>query len=410
MSIWQDFLDQFGASSHRPDSSTVPGEVMICFVNRYLEALDDVHYKLQLSNNTYEGKTTEAQYCVKFTPKTLDPIRVFVWARKKNAFKELESVVPKVGRNVLMRKIIKTYKAPGKTEPHPSDQPIAKPPGKPAPAPAPGPSPTDPQGVKPIPGKDESGLPQTDVERPVPDKITQEQLKKIFPAAKVDYLQRIADELNKNLPKFKLDTTIRRAHFFGQVKQEAGPLMSGAPESFNYKASVLLAKFSYYKHHHGEAKTDGRAENSKVALTLAQQQVIANKVYGPEGNRGVGNDRTQPNDGWNFRGRGMKQTTGRTNYQQFEEKHKELWGEDVGFVAHPDKVSEMPYAIRSAVVFWVYKHCWQAADGGINDNAIDAVTHIVNPGELAAYNKHPTTDSPVLNRRKYTRLAYAAFS
>jgi predicted chitinase len=410
MSLWQDFLDQFGASSHRPDSSTVPGEVMICFVNRYLEATDGVHYKLQFSNNTYEGKTTEAQYCVKFTPKSLDPIRVFVWARKKNAFKELESVVPKVGRNVLMRKIIKTYKAPGKTEPHPSDQPIAKPPGKPAPAPAPGPSPTDPQGVKPIPGKDESGLPQTDVERPVPDKITQEQLKKIFPAAKVDYLQRIADELNKNLPKFKLDTTIRRAHFFGQVKQEAGPLMSGAPESFNYKASVLLAKFGYYKRHHDEAKTDGRAENSKVALTHAQQQVIANKVYGPEGNRGVGNDRTQPNDGWNFRGRGMKQTTGRTNYQQFEEKHKELWGEDVGFVAHPDKVSEMPYAIRSAVVFWVYKHCWQAADGGINDNAIDAVTHIVNPGELAAYNKHPTADSPVLNRRKYTKLAYAAFS
>jgi predicted chitinase len=383
---------------------------MICFVNRYLEATDGVHYKLQFSNNTYEGKTTEAQYCVKFTPKSLDPIRVFVWARKKNAFKELESVVPKVGRNVLMRKIIKTYKAPGKTEPHPSDQPIAKPPENPAPAPAPGPSPTDPQGVKPIPGKDESGLPQTDVERPVPDKITQEQLKKIFPAAKLDYLQRIADELNKDLQKFKLDTPIRRAHFFGQVKQEAGPLMSGAPESFNYKASVLLAKFGYYKRHHDEAKTDGRAENSEVALTYAQQQVIANKVYGPEGNTKLGNDNNEPNDGWNFRGRGMKQTTGRANYQQFGKKHKELWGEDINFVANPDKVSEMPYAIRSAVVFWVYQHCWQAADGGINDAAIDAVTHIVNPGELAAYNKHPTADSPVLNRRKYTKLAYAAFS
>lgn len=384
---------------------------MICFVNRYLEALDGVHYKLQFSNDTYEGETTETQYCVKFTPKTLDPIRVFVWARKKNAFKELESVVPKAGRNVLMRKIIKTYKAPGKTEPHPSDQPIAKPPENPAPAPAPGPSPTDPQGVKPIPGKDESDLPQTDVRRPVPDKIIKEQLKKIFPAAKLDYLQRIADELNKNLQKFKLDTPIRRAHFFGQVKQEAGPLMSGAPESFNYKASVLLAKFSYYKHHHDEAKTDGRAENSKVALTLAQQQVIANKVYGGQHGFGaLGNLLVQSNDGWNFRGRGMKQTTGRRNYLDFKNKHKELWGEDVDFVAHPDKVSEMPYAIRSAVVFWVYQLCWQAADGGINDAAIDAVTHIVNSGELAAYNKHPTTDSPILNRRKYTKLAYAAFS
>jgi predicted chitinase len=174
---------------------------------------------------------------------------------------------------------------------------------------------------------------------------------------------------------------------------------------------VLLAKFGYYKRHHDEAKTDGRAENSKIALTTDQQRVIANKVYGGQhGFDDLGNLLKQPNDGWNFRGRGMKQTTGRFNYGEFKNRHKELWGEDVDFIAHPDKVSEMPYAIRSAVVFWVYKHCWQAADGGMNDSAIDAVTHIVNSGELAAYNKHPTTDSPILNRRKFVKLAYAAFS
>lgn len=38
------------------------------------------------------------------------------------------------------------------------------------------------------------------------------------------HLQAVADELNKNLPKLKLDTVVRRAHFFGQIKRESSDL------------------------------------------------------------------------------------------------------------------------------------------------------------------------------------------
>ncbi|WP_157662687.1 hypothetical protein [Sulfuriferula sp. AH1] len=392
-----------------------PGKVMICFVNRYLEGMDDVKYKIKYDGHEKSGVTTAQNYCIELSPSSFNPILTFVWSRQAKAWKKLDDVIAEPGHKKLVRKMLKTFKVPAKTEPLPDAPPTKPRPNQPAPAPAPAPSPAGDQGIKPDQGKNENGQPQARPERAVPGEITVAQLRKIFPKNKGGkpadaHLQAIADELNTDLARYKLDTPIRRAHFFGQVKQEAGPLLSGAPESFNYKASVLLAKFGYYKRHHDEAKTDGRTENSKVVLTTEQQRVIANKVYGPKGNTDLGNDKTQPNDGWNFRGRGMKQTTGRDNYQKFKEKHKELWGEDVDFIAHPDKVSEMPYAIRSAVVFWVYKHCWQAADAGMNDAAIDAVTHIVNSGELAAYNKHPTTDSPVLNRRKFAKLAYAAFS
>ena len=109
--------------------------------------------------------------------------------------------------------------------------------------------------------KDESGLSQTKVERPVPDKITKEQLKKIFVSAELDYLQKIADELNKDLAKFKLDTPIRRAHFFGQTRQETGTTAKGGAENFKtYTPKRLAEVFSYYSKRPDEAKEDGRKE------------------------------------------------------------------------------------------------------------------------------------------------------
>lgn len=192
MSDWRDYLNDLGEKVEEAwdGYNNNPGKVMICFVNRYLEGMDDIKYKIHHDHKTIEGKTTASQYCFTLSPTSLKPIKVYVWARKKNGYKKLDDVIPEVGNKKLVRKIMKSYKAPGKTEKHPASAPIVAPPKKPAPAPAPAPSPTDKQGVKPLPKPDESGLPQTQVERPVPDKITKEQLKKIFPRAEYAYLQK----------------------------------------------------------------------------------------------------------------------------------------------------------------------------------------------------------------------------
>jgi predicted chitinase len=417
MSDWRNFLSELDEKANEAwkTFSHEPGEVMICFVNRYLEGLDGIKYKVQHDHVTSELKTTGEKYCVRILPKSFDPIEIFVWSRMSKSYKKLDSVVPNVGSKKLVRKILKTYKAKGDTEPHPADAPIARPPQKPAPAPAPGPSPTDDQGVKQTPAKDESGLPQTDVERPVPDKITKEQLKKIFVSAKEEYLQKIADELNKDLPKFKLDTAVRRAHFFGQVRQETGTTAGGGAESLNHNVEGLIKTFGYYKTRHSEAKEDGRHDlpnKRAAALNQAQQEVIANKVYGTGGKAKVlGN--TQTGDGWKYRGRGLKQMTGKNNYTTFNTDHPIYWEGKVDFITNPDLVAQHPYSVRSAVVFWLVNKCWVAADGGMNDAAVDAVTKIVNFGEIRLHlaGKYTKPDqNPVLNRRKFTHLAYAAFT
>lgn len=413
MSAWKDFLDGLFPPVDKP------GEVMICFVNRYLEGLDGIKYKIKFDGMEKVGVTTEESYSVTLMPKSFKPIQIFVWSRTALAFKQLDDVVPELGKKKLVRKMLKTVKTTGNPRqvPKKADNP---PPQKPAPGTA-GSSPVGNQGQIPKDGKNENGQPQAAPIRPVPTQITTEQLRKIFPKNKGGiptdtHLQEVADELNRDLPKYKLDTPTRRAHFFGQIKRES-PQLSGAAESLNHTPAGLIATFGYYKKHKDEAETDGRLEEKgkdgkKKITRAANEEVIANKVYmGPDGNSRLGNDK--PGDGWRFRGRGVHQTTGRFNYDAFTKAYPEYWDGKPDFVAQPDLVAQMPYTLRSAVSFWLGNECWKKADGGMNDAAIDAVTQLINAGEVKKHNAgqyNAPKNNPVLLRRQYVYLAYAAFT
>ena len=406
---WRNFLDDiFG-------DDTKPGKVMICFVNRYLEGLDGVKYKIKFDGREKSGTTTEQDFCIEVKPSSFNPIQTYVWSRKALAFKKLDDVAPEVGRKKLVRKVLNTFKTTGNPDQLSKKTPNNPAPEKPAPAPAPGSSPKTNQGNLPQTTKNENNQPLAKPERPVPAVINLEQLRKIFPKNRGEpsdtHLQEVAEELNSNLAKYKLDTPYRRAHFFGQIKRES-PSLSGAAESLNYTPEGLIGTFGYYKKHKDEAREDGRLEKKllngkKQILREANQEVIANKVYGGR------NGNEKPGEGWKFRGRGMKQTTGRGNYESFTKKYPTLWGEKVDFMAQPDLLSKMPYALRSAIFFWVDNECYTQADNGITDAAIDAVTKIVNSGEIAMYQHGAYNDpkaNPVLLRRQYVKLAYAALT
>jgi predicted chitinase len=407
MSKWRDFLDEMFADK------SAPGSVMISFVNRYLEGMDGIRYKIRHDGVERTGITTSDDYSVEVKPKSLKPIETYVWSRKAGRFKRLDDVVPEMGRKKLVRKVLKTFKVQAQTKELPKAVPKPRP-SQPAAAPAPAPSPTSAQGVIPKQQTNESAQPQVRVERPVPGQITAVQLRKIFPLNKgvpTDaHLQAIADDLNADLVKFRLDTPTRRAHFFGQIKRES-PDLSGAAESLDYPPQGLKI-FSYYAKRPDEAQVDGRlefkgADGKRKVTRAANQEVIASKVYGRKdlGNLFIG-------DGWKYRGRGMKQLTGRNNYKVFTEGYAKYWSDDADFVAAPELVSQFPFTLRSSVHFWVENDCWLVADRGVSDEAIDAVTKIVNSGEIKNHKKgaYKPQDDPVLLRRKYVKLSYAAFT
>lgn len=209
--------------------------------------------------------------------------------------------------------------------------------------------------------------------------MTLAQLKIVFPAAADADLQTIATELNRDPVTYGLDTNLRRAHFFAQVRQEVGPGMDDMTENLNYSPTAL-AKFSYYKSRPAEAQADGYAKDPKTGKIVrrANQEAIANKAYGGRFDD-LGNGPIASGDGWRFRGRGCIQVTGRANYAAITQQCKQLYpGLDVDYVANPDLMAALPGAIRSAVGFWIRNRLHLLADKGDTGAAVDAITAKVN--------------------------------
>lgn len=211
----------------------------------------------------------------------------------------------------------------------------------------------------------------------MPSPMTAAQLKLIFKDADMAYLAEVADELNRDPVAYGLDTALRRAHFFAQVRQECGTDLKPVSEDLNYSPEALLAKFSYYTGKEAEARQDGYLRNptTRKIERKAATETIANKIYADR----IGNGNVASGDGWRFRGRGFIQVTGRANYLAVSKQCKLLYpGMDVDFVASPDLLAATPGAERSAVGFWILNKLHLLADRGATGEDVDRITAVVN--------------------------------
>ena len=159
-------------------------------------------------------------------------------------------------------------------------------------------------------------------------------------------------------PRFDISTGLRRRHFLAQVLHETGGL-SIATENMNYSAKGLMATWpSRFK---TIDDTQAYIHNPKV---------LANKVYGSR----MGND-PAGDDGWNFRGHGMLQITGKESYLAAK-KFFAAEAAPPDFVATPDLVNSADWALKVACWEWTEKNCNDPAD----DDDIETVTRKINGG------------------------------
>lgn len=209
--------------------------------------------------------------------------------------------------------------------------------------------------------------------------VTYEQLKKIFPQASNEDINTVVGELQGKLGVFKLDTPTRLRHFFSQIKGEVGPKMKGETEGFQFSPATLRSFSKYYREHSSEADQDGYEKNTAGrVIRRADEQAIGRKHY----LRLNGNRQSNPDDGYNFRGRGLIQVTGYEKYSGFGNEYQRYWSDNVpDMVNHPEKINKMPYAIRSALWFWI-KYKPYNADTGKGYDDVKAVTRIVNGGDM----------------------------
>lgn len=159
-----------------------------------------------------------------------------------------------------------------------------------------------------------------------------------------------------------------KARFIAQLHVETGGFKHFA-ELTGYSARGLLNVF-------GPTKRNPEGRNGLKTLTQAQQLVSAgpravfNHVYGGAWGRvNLGN--VLPDDGWDFRGRGLIQLTGRDNYRKASVGcfGDERLLDDPGMLMSPEVGADV------AGWYWYDRRC-----NGIED--IAALTRRINGGQM----------------------------
>lgn len=191
-------------------------------------------------------------------------------------------------------------------------------------------------------------------------KITVGELRAMIPTN--DDVDAWCEELNKALDKYDIDTPKRIAGFISQCAHESRDF-TATEENLNYSQGALERVFGRY---FGPGKRN-------AAEYARNPEKIANYVYMDEfrSKRGaLGN--VKDGDGWRFRGGGLKQLTGRNNYEGF--------AKDYGITAEEaaDWVRTKEGALASALWFWSKNNLNAVADTG----DVVALTKRINGGDI----------------------------
>ena len=178
--------------------------------------------------------------------------------------------------------------------------------------------------------------------------LTISQLRQLLPKNK--YVEHWHDALSVLLPDYDIDTPRRVAAFIAQCAHESGGF-NVLQENLNYKPQALRRLFSKY--------FPDDAIAGQYCAKPNKQEAIANRIYA---NR-MGNGDESSGDGYRFRGRGLIQLTGRSNYQNF--------ADSIEVDGRPLKIDEVPAyletfegAAQSACWFWETNNLNKWADEG----------------------------------------------
>jgi putative chitinase len=146
--------------------------------------------------------------------------------------------------------------------------------------------------------------------------------------------------------RFQINTPKRIAAFLAQTAHESGGYTM-LEENLNYSADTMAVvwpnRFAEMGPDKKPVKENGKNKPNKFALALHRKpEMIANVVYS---NR-MGNGTIESGEGWLYKGRGLKQLTGKDNYTRC--------GKSLGvdLVEKPELLLTPQYAALSAGWFW----------------------------------------------------------
>lgn len=169
--------------------------------------------------------------------------------------------------------------------------------------------------------------------------------------------------VQKAMARFGIASERQVAAWLAQTAHESGGYTM-LTENLNYSADTMAVVWPHRfaeqepdpaKPGKTKPKKDAKGKNipNKFALALHRKpEPIANVVYASR----MGNGPTESGEGWKYKGRGLKQLTGKDNYTRC--------GQALGLdlVANPDLLLEPEGAALSAAWFWSVNKCGPLAD------------------------------------------------
>jgi len=134
--------------------------------------------------------------------------------------------------------------------------------------------------------------------------------------------------------KYGLTTPLAVAHAMGQFSEECNAGLEMV-ENLNYSEEGLLRT---WPSHFSASMAQRYAHNPRM---------IADVAYGGR----MGNAPPPSDDGWNFRGRGLSQCTGKDGYEKLAVKS------GLPLVENPDLINDPAHALECGIADWVLCGC-----------------------------------------------------
>lgn len=230
--------------------------------------------------------------------------------------------------------------------------------------------------------------------------ITLEELEALF-SKNIAQIETIISVYNKYAPKFHVDTCLRKADFWAQIREESGSSLAvKSGESLIYSAARLYHRSSF-KDTKGRtiknapfAKFWGQAElclrygntmdddkiigvpydsKKRPPKHKANQVEIANIAYAGR----LGNGDAASGDGWRFRGGGFIQVTGRDQYETINQTIKKYCPDFTETITF-ENINNVKESMISALAYWKCNNLNAKADKGYGRNVVDSITRVIN--------------------------------
>lgn len=226
-------------------------------------------------------------------------------------------------------------------------------------------------------------------------RLTIEELDQIFPDGAGTKKAAIMSAFNRANDKFGMDTCQQKAHFFAQVLQEVGTsinVSNGENMNFHVQALADVPFLNFCENRRAGVPNDlafqyGRIDSDKIAglmsrynrpnlrVQSANLEMIANVAYaGRNGNGDIASG-----DGWNYRGRGIIQITGKEKYDRINSRITSDYP-NFGIAIDANNINNLNEGTVASMAYWEDYGCQAAAEGGMSRADLDAVVDIVNSG------------------------------